>query len=44
MKSRAGAFRPGLVVPAHYEMFAKNSEDPLLDKRHPKGHWDAFFY
>ena len=26
----AGTFRPGLVVPAHYEMFAKNREDPLL--------------
>lgn len=26
----AGALRPRLVVPAHYEMFAGNSEDPRL--------------
>lgn len=26
----AGTFRPGLVIPAHYEMFEKNSEDPWL--------------
>ena len=26
----AGDLRPGLVVPAHYEMFSLNSEDPLL--------------
>jgi L-ascorbate 6-phosphate lactonase len=26
----AGALRPGLVVPAHFEMFLMNSEDPRL--------------
>jgi L-ascorbate 6-phosphate lactonase len=26
----AGTLKPGLVVPAHYEMFAANSEDPEL--------------
>jgi L-ascorbate 6-phosphate lactonase len=26
----AGSIKPGLVVPAHYEMFTFNSEDPLL--------------
>lgn len=26
----AGALRPGLVVPAHFEMFRMNSEDPRL--------------
>ena len=26
----AGAIRPGLTVPAHFEMFAMNSEDPSL--------------
>jgi L-ascorbate metabolism protein UlaG (beta-lactamase superfamily) len=24
----AGALRPGLTIPAHYEMFASNSQDP----------------
>lgn len=26
----AGAIRPGLTVPAHYDMFAENSEDPKV--------------
>ena len=26
----AGTLKPGLVVPAHYEMFENNQEDPLL--------------
>ena len=26
----AGALRPGLVVPAHFEMFESNREDPQL--------------
>jgi len=26
----AGALRPGLAVPAHFDMFASNSEDPAL--------------
>lgn len=34
----AGAIRPGLTIPAHYEMFAKNSQDPaeFMDYMHVK--------
>ena len=34
----AGALRPGLTIPAHYEMFANNSQDPqpFVDYMHVK--------